>query len=105
MLSFQCVNLVLGFVMGNIYILVTLVRKGVPFRDTHHIAGGAVRLAETKGVPLDKLTLADLQTLHPKFEADVMNIWSYEASAESRNSQGGTSKARVLEQIGLVRAK
>jgi argininosuccinate lyase len=34
-----------------------LVRKGIPFRDTHHIAGAAVKLAETKGVPLDNLTL------------------------------------------------
>ena len=40
--------------------------------------GAAVKLAETKGVPLDKLTLEDLQTLDPKFEADVMQLWSYE---------------------------
>lgn len=37
-----------------------------------------MKLAENKGVPLDKLTLEDLQTLDPKFEADVMNLWSYE---------------------------
>ena len=82
-----------------------LVRKGVPFRDTHHIAGAAVRLAETKEIPLDQLTLADLQTLHPRFEADVANVWSYETSAESRSSLGGTSKASVLRQAGLIRAK
>jgi argininosuccinate lyase len=27
-----------------------LVRKGMPFRDTHHIAGAAVKLAEDKKV-------------------------------------------------------
>ena len=64
-----------------------------------------MKLAETKGVPLDQLTVADLQTLHVKFESDVIKIWSYETSAESRNSQGGTAKAKVLEQIGLVRAR
>ena len=37
-----------------------------------------MKLAEQKGVPLDKLSLEDLQTLDPKFEADVMNLWSYE---------------------------
>lgn len=42
------------------------------------LSGAAVKLAENKGVPLDKLTLEDLQTLDPKFEADVMNLWSYE---------------------------
>ena len=40
--------------------------------------GAAVKLAENKGIPLDKLSLEDLQTLDPKFEADVMNLWSYE---------------------------
>ena len=41
-------------------------------------SGAAVKLAEQKGIPLDKLSLEDLQTLDPKFEADVMNLWSYE---------------------------
>lgn len=55
-----------------------LVRKGVPFRETHHIAGAAVKLAENKGIPLDQLTLVDLKGLHNKFENDVMQLWSYE---------------------------
>lgn len=55
------------------------VRKGVPFRDTHHIAGAAVKLAEAKQLPLNQLTLADLRTLHTHFEEDVEAIWSYEA--------------------------
>jgi argininosuccinate lyase len=82
-----------------------LVRKGVPFRETHHIAGAAVKMAEERGAPLDSLTLADLQTLHPKFEADVAKLWSYENSAESRNSEGGTSKQSVLNQISAVQAR
>jgi len=81
------------------------VRKGVPFRDTHHIAGAAVKLAETKAVPLDQLTVADLQALHGSVSDDVSNIWSYETSAESRNSLGGTSKAKVLLQIELIRKR
>jgi hypothetical protein len=48
-----------------------LVRRGVPFRQTHHIAGEAVRVAEEQGKPLDQLTLAELQQLHPAFEQDV----------------------------------
>jgi argininosuccinate lyase len=82
-----------------------LVRKGVPFRETHHVAGAAVKLAEERNIPLDKLTVADLKTLHEKFEDDVAKIWSYQNSAESRNSVGGSSKARVLEQISSIRAK
>jgi hypothetical protein len=32
-----------------------LVRRGVPFRQTHHIAGEAVRVAEEQGIPLDQV--------------------------------------------------
>jgi argininosuccinate lyase len=80
-----------------------LVRKNVPFRETHHIAGAAVKLAEERNVPLDTLTHEDFKTLHPLFEADITTIFSYERSAESRNSPGGTAKAHVLDQINAVR--
>ena len=55
-----------------------------------------MKLAETKGVPLDKLTLEDLKSLNAMFEEDVMKIWSYENSAQSRNSAG---ECRVLPPI------
>jgi argininosuccinate lyase len=55
-----------------------LVRKGVPFRETHHIAGAAVKLAEDRGIPLNTLTVLDLQSLHPLFGEDVLTLWSYE---------------------------
>jgi argininosuccinate lyase len=80
-----------------------LVRKGIPFRETHHVAGAAVKLAEQNGIPLNTLTLEDLRSLHGAFEADVLQLWSYEQSAESRNSDGGTAKAKVLEQILIIR--
>jgi argininosuccinate lyase len=80
-----------------------LVRKGVPFRETHHIAGAAVKLSEDRGVALNQLTYADFKTLHGAFDSDIDNIWSYEVSAESRNSPGGTAKAFVFAQINAVR--
>ncbi|MEX1019849.1 MAG: argininosuccinate lyase [Litorilinea sp.] len=76
-----------------------LVRKGVPFRETHHIAGDAVRMAETRQVGLAELTLADLQTLHPAFEADVAAVWDFETSVERRDVVGGTSRRAVLAQV------
>ncbi|KAL0583455.1 hypothetical protein ABG067_006691 [Albugo candida] len=80
-----------------------LVRKGVPFRETHHVAGAAVRLAEDQNRPLNEVTFEELSTLHPKFERDVMDIWNYEVSVERKNVYGGTSKAAVEEQIAQVR--
>mmetsp|Transcript_63791 Transcript_63791/g.94754 ORF Transcript_63791/g.94754 Transcript_63791/m.94754 type:complete len:441 (+) Transcript_63791:587-1909(+) len=76
-----------------------LVRKGVPFRETHHISGACVRLAEEKKVSIDTLTLEQLQGIDSRFEADVMNVWDYEVSVERKSSIGGTSKKTVLDQI------
>ncbi|KAL7466864.1 hypothetical protein ACHAXS_007132 [Conticribra weissflogii] len=76
-----------------------LVRKGVPFRETHHISGACVRLAEESSVSIDTLTLEQLQNIDSRFEADVMKVWNYEESVERKSSIGGTAKARVLEQV------
>ena len=44
-----------------------------------------MKLSETKGVPLDSLTLEDLLTLHGSFEADVAELWSYEHRYHATN--------------------
>lgn len=51
-----------------------LVRKGVPFRETHHISGAAVKMAEDRGCALSDLTVQDLQTIHPLFTDDVVLV-------------------------------
>lgn len=76
-----------------------LVRRGVPFRETHHISGACVRLAEEQKVSIDTLTLEQLQAIDPRFEEDVMQVWDYEVSVERKSSTGGTSKATVMKQI------
>lgn len=81
-----------------------LVRKGIPFRETHHVAGAAVRLAEERGVPLSGLTVADLQGLHPAFGEDVAEVWSYERSVEQRDAAGGSSRRAVLAQVEALRS-
>tara|TARA_B110000971_G_scaffold150968_1_gene154193 strand:+ start:267 stop:470 length:204 start_codon:yes stop_codon:yes gene_type:complete len=40
-----------------------LVRKNVPFRETHHISGAAVRFAEERGMNFGDLTLENLQSI------------------------------------------
>ncbi|KAI9098109.1 argininosuccinate lyase [Phlyctochytrium arcticum] len=80
-----------------------LVRKGVPFRETHHIAGRAVKMAEDRSTTLAKLTLADFQSLHEKFEPDVLDLWDFDASIEKRNAVGGTSRSACEQQITLLK--
>ena len=58
-----------------------------------------MRLAEDLDVSIDTLTLEQLRDIDPRFEPDVLNVWDYEVSVERKSSIGGTSKARVLEQV------
>jgi len=75
-----------------------------PFREAHHIAGSIVKLAEEKGVTLDRLALADMQTVEPAITAEVFKVLSPEASVNSRMSLGGTAPARVKEQLHYWRS-
>lgn len=81
-----------------------LVRKGVPFRETHHIAGAAVRMAENQAIPLSELTLDDLRTLHEAFDEDACDVWDFETSVERRDVDGGTSRRAVLAQVNQLRS-
>jgi argininosuccinate lyase len=75
-----------------------LVRKGVPFREAHGIAGKAVRVAAEKGLSLDQLSLNDWQAIGP-FEADVKDVFDPMKSVGARNAIGGTSPHSVENQI------
>jgi argininosuccinate lyase len=80
-----------------------LVRKGVPFRETHHISGACVRLAEEQKVCIDTLTMEQLKNIDARFDEDVMKVWDYETSVERKQSIGGTAKSSVIEQIKKIR--
>jgi argininosuccinate lyase len=76
-----------------------LVEKGVPFRETHHISGRGVALAESKNIDLSELSLDELQTIDERIDADVMAKLSHISSMNARKSYGGTSEKSVLAQI------
>jgi len=70
----------------------------MPFRDAHHVTGRVVALAEEKGVPLHRLTLADMQGIEPKISDDVFDVLSVTNSVKSRVSYGGTAPKNVRMQ-------
>ena len=81
-----------------------LVREAnVPFREAHHITGAAVKLAESKGVALDALSLAELQAIDPRIDGAVHGALSVGASVAARTSYGGTAPTRVREQVAAAR--
>ena len=75
-----------------------LVRRGVPFREAHGIAGNAIRLAAEKGISLDQLSFDEWQALGP-FDADVKDVFDPMKSVESKNAIGGTSPQSVKNQL------
>ena len=77
-----------------------LVRNlNLPFRQAHHVTGAAVKRAETLGVDLPSLPLAELQKLEPGITDNVYGVLNPAASAASRTSYGGTAPAQVRAQI------
>ena len=71
---------------------------GIPFRESHHIAAKAVGVASAKGLPLHKLTLADMQGVDKRITADVFSVLSVSKSVASRTSYGGTAPKNVRAQ-------
>lgn len=75
----------------------------IPFRETHHISGRAVALAESRKCQLNDLTLQDYQGLNERFAADIHDVFDFEASVERRESIGGTSRKMVERQVSVLR--
>lgn len=77
-----------------------LVRKGVPFRETHSISGKCVALAEKENLSgIDKLSLEQFKNIDPRFEQDLYETFNFEMSVERRDAIGGTAKSAVLAQL------
>ncbi len=70
----------------------------IPFREAHHVTGRIVAKAAEAGVPLDKLSLADMKKIESRITKDVFDVLSVERSVRSRTSFGGTAPKNVRDQ-------
>jgi argininosuccinate lyase len=80
-----------------------LVRKRIPFRQSHHLVGQIVRRAEELGVPLKELGLAEYQAISPAFAEDVYGALDFLRSVEARGAEGSTAPTAVRAQIEQAR--
>jgi argininosuccinate lyase len=76
-----------------------LVRKGVPFRQAHHAVGALVALAERQNKPLDRLSLAELQSVEKKFAADALKVFELGKAMSRRDLPGAPGTKQVRAQI------
>lgn len=77
----------------------------VPFRRAHEIAGELVKMAEDRGVGLEDLSLADLQSIEAGITEDALACLTVEYSVAARASYGGTAPNNVKAQAALARQR
>jgi len=82
-----------------------LVRRGVPFRQSHGIVAGLVRETVDAGRSLSDLTREELARHSPELDDEFYAVLSQRAWLESKVSEGGTALHRVREQLGRARAE
>lgn len=80
-----------------------LSRKGLPFRQSHEVAGNIVSYAEEKGLELMDLDISEFRKFSKLFEEDLYNFITLDGSIESRKSHGGTAKKNVVKMIKLAK--
>jgi argininosuccinate lyase len=84
-----------------------LVRLGTPFREAHGVVAGLVRTSLDSGRTLSELTTEDLAAHSDTLAAhdgEFREVLAQSSWLESKVSEGGTSLARVREQIALARS-
>jgi argininosuccinate lyase len=81
-----------------------LVRRGMPFREAHGIVAGLVRSAIGQGKALSDLSREEVRAQSPLLDDEYYAVLGDGAWLESKVSEGGTSLARVREQLERARA-
>jgi argininosuccinate lyase len=76
-----------------------LVRKGLSFRNAHHIAGAVVAHCAEKKIPLQELDFDTLSSFSTLFGKDIAEVFDPMKSVALKRSEGSTSKDSVLSQI------
>lgn len=76
-----------------------LVKKGVPFRQSHEIVGSVVKYCEDNDEDFFTLSPDKLRDFSSLVEDDVTEVISPEGSTERKLSPGSTARKQVLKQI------
>lgn len=80
-----------------------LVRRGVPFREAHRLAGQVVLRAEDDSRELWEMPLGTFKQVSPHFEADVLPAVSIKGALAAKDVPGGTAPIRVAQSLAAAR--
>ena len=76
-----------------------LVKKGVPFRESHHIAGRVVAYCIKTSQGLEDLSIDEWRGFSKAFGKDIKEVISVETSVKSRKAKGGTAPEAVKRRL------
>ncbi len=82
-----------------------LVRKGIPFRDSHEIVGKSVAYGIEQNKDLSEMSLQELQQFSDTIEDDVFEVLTLQGSVAARNHIGGTAPKQVREAAERARQR
>ncbi|WP_025274365.1 argininosuccinate lyase [Haloglycomyces albus] len=81
-----------------------LVRKGIPFRTAHEVAGACVAECESHGIELHELSDEQLVGLSEHLDASVREVLTVDGALAARTTPGSTGPQAVRHQLETVRA-
>jgi len=81
-----------------------LTKKGMPFRDAYTVTGKLVAACFAKGKTLEELSLDELRSVSPLFDADVYDALKLENCMALRASYGGPAAGETSRQIEEIEA-
>lgn len=80
-----------------------LVRKGLPFRESHTLVAQLIRLSLTQQRPLSHWPLSALRRHSRLFQPDVKAVFDVKSSLARRSLPGGTGLRALRQQLKLAR--
>ena len=92
-----------GFVESDFFLSTDiadyLVKKQVPFREAHTIAGSIVSYCRSQKKMLKNLTLLEFKQFSSLFNKDVLSLLSVVSSINNKKSEGSTNPKEVRKSI------
>lgn len=76
-----------------------LVKKGMAFRQAHHVVGAVVAHSEKTGKPLDKLSVKEFQAIDKTFTKDVADVFNLQKAMDRRTLTGAPGTSEVKKQL------
>src|SRR5436190_6068286 len=82
-----------------------LVRKGMPFRQAHHIVGSVVALSEKNNRALNEISADELRAIDKHFGKDAKEVFDLSSAMERRQLTGAPGTAEVRKQLARWRKR